>query len=166
MRYFSKRSFNRIKILCSILVMVIAFGMVPGMNVEADYLFEIDHTTFRGNPGISSIHIGSEVVDISTTAFKGLNNLQSITVSADNPFFASYSNCLYNKDLTELICFPAALKGAIIPDTVVSVRTNALYGVDANIRKQINGLIQSQATENMMEWEVTGPHFIHTDYGI
>jgi hypothetical protein len=166
MKLFYEMSFKRIRIWCSVLILALAFTMVPSVSAKAGTITRIDYTTFRGNTSISTIHIGSDVVDISSNAFKGLNNLRSITVSANNPYYTSYSDCLYNKDLTELICFPAALKGAIIPDTVVRIGSNALYGLDKDLTTQIRGLVNSQASENMMEWEITGPHFIHTDYGI
>ena len=166
MELFSEMSFKRIKIWSLALILTLAFSMVPAVESRAEVITEIDYATFRGDTSISTIHIGSDVMEISSNAFKGLNNLRSITVSANNPYFASYSNCLYNKDMTELLCFPAALKGAIIPDTVVSIGSNALYGLDNDLRQQIRGLVKSQASENMMEWQITGPHFIHTDYGI
>lgn len=166
MKFFLEMSFKRIRIWSGALILAVIISMIPALVADAEVITEIDYTTFRGNATISTIHIGSDVVDISSNAFKGLNNLRSITVSENNPYYASYSNCLYNKDMTELICFPAALKGAIIPDTVVSIGSNALYGLDNDLRSQIRGLVKSQATENMMEWEITGPHFIHTEYGI
>ena len=166
MKRFVGRSFNRIRTLGIALVLITVFSVVPAISAKAETITEIDYTTFRGDATISSIHIGSDVIDISSNAFKGLNNLRSITVSESNPYYASYSNCLYNKDFTELLCFPAALKGAIIPDTVVSIGSNALYGLDKDLRQQIRGLVQGQASENQMEWQITGPHFIHTEYGV
>ena len=165
MKLFTVKSFKRIKIWC-VLVPALVLSMIPAVKSNAEVITEIDYTTFRGNASITTIHIGSDVIDISSNAFKGLNNLRSITVSENNPYYSSYSNCLYDKDMTELICFPAALKGAVIPDTVVSIASNALYGINNDLRKQIRSLVESQASENMLEWQITGPHFIHTDYGI
>ena len=166
MKLFSEMSFNRIRKWSVVLIAALIVSMIPAVIAKAETITEIDYRTFRGDTSISTIHIGSDVIEISSNAFKGLNNLRSITVSASNPYYTSDSNCLYNKDLTELICFPAALKGAVIPDTVVSISSNALYGLDKDLTAQIRGLVKSQALENMMEWEITGPHFIHTEYGI
>ena len=166
MKLFSEMSFNRIRKWTLVLIAALIVSMIPAVSAKAETLTEIDYRTFRGDTSISTIHIGSDVIEISSNAFKGLNNLRSITVSESNPYYTSYSNCLYNKELTELICFPAALKGAVIPDTVVTISSNALYGLDKDLTAQIRGLVKSQASENMMEWEITGPHFIHTEYGI
>lgn len=126
----------------------------------------IDATTFRGNNNISTVHIGSNVTDITPSAFKGLMGLRSITVSEKNPYFSSFSNCLYNKDLTELLCFPAALQGAEIPGSVVSIRENALYGVGESLKDEIRNVVNSQAEGNLTEWQVPGAHFVHTPQGV
>ena len=106
------------------------------------------------------------MTEISSGAFRGLMSLRSITVSADNLFYSSYSNCLYNKEMTELLCFPAALTGAVIPDSVVSIGENALYGLQNSLKEQIRDVVEDQAAENAMEWQVTGAHFVHTEYGV
>ena len=164
----SKNGKNRIKgifNICIALVMVTALLPKP-IKAEAMGLTTIDSTTFRGNTDISAIHIGSDVTEITSGAFRGLMNLRSITVSENNPFYASYSNCLYDKNMTELLCFPAALTGAAIPDSVVEIGENALYGLQDSLKDQIRGVVQGQADENMMEWQVPGAHFVHTDYGV
>ena len=140
--------------------------LIPPARASAKEVTRIDGTTFRKNTDISTIHIGSDVTEISSNAFRGLISLKSITVSENNLFFTSYSNCLYNKNMTELICFPAALQGAMIPDTVVSIRENALYGVGDTLREQVKSVVKSQAAENCMEWQVPGEHFVHTDSGV
>ncbi len=137
-----------------------------GVKSFAGDMTTIDATTFRGNPGISTIHIGSDVTSISSSAFRGLLNLRSITVSENNLFYASYSNCLYNKSMTELLCFPAALTGAAIPDTVVSIGENALHGVGDSLKEEIRNVVLAQAEGNLSEWQVPGAHFVHTQYGV
>lgn len=126
----------------------------------------IDVNTFKNNYRITSIHIGPEVDYITENAFRNLKNLQTITVSEDNDFYTSYSGCLYDKDLTELICFPAALTGALIPPTAVSIGMNALKGVPSDLKEQIRTVIKNQASGNLSEIEVPGAHFIHTQNGI
>ncbi len=163
-------SFNKIEVkrvaVASALALSILFSLIPSGKACAAELTEIDSMTFRGNREISSIHIGKDVTDISSSAFKGLMRLSSITVSENNPFYASYSNCLYNKDMTELLCFPAALSGAMIPDTVVSIGDNALYGLGDGLKEQIRSVIKEQASENITEELVEGAHFVHTAAGL
>lgn len=140
-----------------------AFFTVP---VRAADLTVIDSSTFRGNSAITTVHIGSSVMEITSQAFRALINLRSITVSENNPYYASFSNCLYDKDLTELLCFPAALSGAEIPSTVVSIRENALYGVGESLKQQIRSVVESQAADGVREEDVPGEHFLHTEYGL
>ncbi len=149
-----------------ILLMVAAVLLIPAARASASDLTRIDSSTFRGSPSISTIHIGSNVTDITAEAFKGLMNLRSITVSENNMFYTSYSNCLYNKDCSELLCFPAALTGAMIPESTVSIRENALYGVNDSIREQVRDVVNAQARENIMEWQVSEERFVHTSSGL
>ena len=164
----SKKNKNGIRFISYLCIaLVTATVLFPGpVQTKAMGLTTIDSTTFRGNTDISTIHIGSDVTDISSSSFRGLMNLRSITVSENNPFYASYSNCLYNKDMTELLCFPAALQGAVIPESVVSIRENALYGVGESLKAQIKSVVKDQASENMTEEQVPGAHFIHTPSGL
>ncbi len=151
-----------------IVIMLAIMGLLWGLPLRtlAGGITRIDSSTFRGTPEITSIHIGSDVTEITSGAFRGLMKLRSITVSEDNPFYTSFSNCLYNKDKTELICFPAALTEALIPETVTSISKNALYGVGDGLKSEIRGVIESQAQNNLMEWQVPGEHFIHTPFGV
>ena len=152
--------------LIAITLAALMIALFPNTEVKASGLTTIDASTFRGHTDIASIHIGSDVTEITSGAFRGMMNLRSITVSSSNPFYASYSNCLYNKEMTELLCYPAALPGAVIPDTVVSIRENALYGLQDSLKAQIRSVVNGQAAENQMEWQVPGAHFVHTDYGV
>ena len=163
----SKNAAKRIRrILSSCLALMMTALLLTPMQAKAMELTTIDSTTFRGNTSISTIHIGSDVTEITSGAFRGLMNLRSITVSENNPFYASYSNCLYNKSMTELLCFPAALSGARIPDSVVEIGENALYGLQDSLKEQIRGVVKGQADENLMEWQIPGAHFVHTEYGV
>ena len=136
------------------------------ISSKASGLQKLDASSFKSDYRITSIHIGSDVYEISDYAFRNLNNLKSITVSENNPYFASYSNCLYDKEMTELVCFPPALSGAVIPASVVTIRQNALHGVADGIKEQVKTVIEAQASGYLKESEVPGAHFIHTDKGI
>ena len=156
----------KIKFKIFIALMVAAVLLIPSAKASAKDVTKISGTTFKRNTNVATIHIGSNVSDISSNAFRGLMSLRSITVSENNPYFASYSNCLYNKNMTELLCFPAALTGAVIPDTVVSIRENALYGVNEGLIEQVRSVVKGQAAENLTEENIPGEHFVHTPAGI
>ena len=123
----------------------------------------IDSSTFKSDYSITSIHIGSDVFEITSTAFRNLYNLRSITVSSNNPIYASYSGCLYDKALTELLCFPPALSGAYIPDSVVSIGEYALHGVPEDLKDVIRDVVKSHASEEGLDWDIPGDHFVHVD---
>ena len=93
-----------------LLSVVMAFMMLCSISIpsKAQGLTQIDSSTFRGNYKITVVHVGSDVSEITPSAFRNLNNLREITVSDNNPFYSSYSGCLYDKGMTELLCFPAA----------------------------------------------------------
>ncbi len=151
-----------------ILAFLLVFFLMSSMTITSKaYGYKtIDVSTFNSDYRIKTIHIGSDVWDITENAFRNLNNLQSITVSDNNPFYASYSGCLYDKYLTELLCFPPALSGAKIPSTVVSIGKNALRGVPEDLKDQIRDVVEVQASGNLLESEIKGAHFIHGAGGI
>ncbi len=147
-------------------ICVFLLALNISIPVKAEGLTQIDSTTFLSNTSISTIHIGSDVSEISSSAFRGLMNLKSITVSDKNPYYSSYSNCLYDKAQTTLLCFPAALSGAYIPETVTTIGENALHGVGDSLKTEIRAVVEAHASNNLMEWQVPGEHFIHTSYGV
>ena len=151
-----------------ILAFLLIFFLMGSMTITSKaYGYKtLDVSTFKSDYRITTIHIGSDVWDITENAFRNLNNLRSITVSDNNPFYASYSGVLYDKYMTELLCFPPALSGATIPSTVVSIGKNALRGVPEDLKEQIMDVVEVQASGNLLESEVKGAHFIHGAGGI
>ncbi len=147
------------------LLLTVVMAILLSITVRASgYGYStIDSTTFKSNYKITSIHIGSDVIDITNNAFWNLNNLKSITVSENNPFYASYSGCLYDKYYTELLCYPPALGGTYIPETVVSIGKNALHGVPEKLKTQIRDVVDNQAQGNWLEDDIPGEHFVHIE---
>ncbi|WP_081779885.1 transglutaminase domain-containing protein [Butyrivibrio proteoclasticus] len=156
----------KVKFIAFAMVLALVSSFIPAARVEASEGVVLSAKSFRNELDITTVHIGSDVTEITSGAFRNLIRLRSITVSDNNPYYASYSNCLYDKDMTVLLCFPAALSGAVIPASVVSIGENALYGVPDGLKEEIRNVIHAQAAGNLMEWEVPGSHFIHTEYGI
>ncbi|WP_026516705.1 transglutaminase domain-containing protein [Butyrivibrio sp. MC2021] len=154
------------RILAAALAFFIGTLIFGAVSADAYTVTVIDSATFNGNSKITTVHIGSDVYEITSGAFRNLINLRSITVSENNPYYSSYSNCLYDKEMTELLCFPAALSGASIPETVVSIRENALYGVADALKKQIKAVIENQAMDGATLSEIPGEHFVYTENGL
>ena len=91
------------------------------------------------------IHIGETVKEIAADTFRNQINLQYIEVSNDNPYFTSFSYCLYDKDMTTLICFPQAMLKAEIPSTVTKINQYALYGVDPYVSEKVKDAVIKNA---------------------
>lgn len=164
-RFFDSKK----RIIVRVITAVLAIALLTGtysVSAMAAGLTIIDASTFRKTPDVTTVHIGSDVTDITPGAFKCLMKLKSITVSENNPFYTSYSNCLYNKDMTELLCFPPGLDGAMIPSSVTSIGEYALTGVGGKLKDDIRAVIKNQADANLKLEDVPGAHFIHTKYGV
>ena len=116
-------------------------------DVPAADITEITGATFP-NYHITSVNIGTDVSSISTDAFSNLHDLKKITVSKNNRHYSSYGNCLYDKDQTELICFPQALDGANIPSTVTSIAPGALEGRSQGFRKKVADVVADNAVRS------------------
>jgi hypothetical protein len=148
------------------LIMVLAIACTASITSFAKDPTRLDARSFKDGYQITTLHIGSEVEEITSGALKNLVNLREITVSENNPFYCSYGGCLYDKAMTELLRYPPALQGSVIPSTVVSIRPNALYAVPDGLKEQIKEVVKGQASENMDEDDVPGEHFIHTPEGV
>lgn len=94
-----------------------------------------DSVTIIGNSAfcycgrLTSVTIGNGVTTIEMGVFSDCSSLESITVSESNANYASQDGILYNKDKTQFIHIPKAIKGAvIIPEGVTSISDFAFEG--------------------------------------
>ena len=82
----------------------------------------IGDEAFGDCDSLTSITIPDTVTHIGKSAFSRCNNLVNITVDPNNPNYASIDGVLFNKAITELVCYPNGRAGAYtIPDTVTFV---------------------------------------------
>ena len=72
---------------------------------------EIGYDAFSGCANLTSITIPDSVTSIDNYAFLGCTSLTAINVATGNKNYVSVNGVLYNKDKTELICYPAEKKG-------------------------------------------------------
>ena len=63
--------------------------------------------TFWNCTSLTSITIPNSVTWIGGSAFYGCSSLIAIDIAADNEYYTSVNGVLFNKDKTELICYPA-----------------------------------------------------------
>ena len=95
-----------------------------------DSVKRIGDGAFRGCTGLTSITIPDSVTSIGESAFSGCTGLTSINVAENNSNYCSIDGVLFNKDKTELICYPVGKTETSysIPDSVTSIGQSAFSG--------------------------------------
>ena len=92
-----------------------------GDVVLPDSVISLDSTAFSQS-GITSLTIGKNVKEISSYGFNDYTKLESIQVDENNLYFSSKDGVLFNKNKTELICYPRYKGGSYtIPNGVINI---------------------------------------------
>ena len=76
---------------------------------------------------LTNITIPSSVTSIGKQVFSNCSKLTNITVDNLNNNYSSEGGIVFNKDKTEIIVCPPAIKEVIIPDTVRTIGDSAFY---------------------------------------
>ena len=89
----------------------------------------IGNSAFEDCSRLTSITIPDSVTSIGDYVFSGCESLTAIDVEVGNNDYTSVNGVLFNKDKTELICYPAGKtdKSYNIPDSVTSIGYSAFY---------------------------------------
>ena len=89
----------------------------------------IEEGAFQHCTSLTSITIPTSVTSIGTCPFTYCTRLNNITVSSSNSSFSSSDGVLFNKNKTEIICYPAGKTGNsyTIPDSVITIGTHAFF---------------------------------------
>ena len=92
-----------------------------------DGVKEIGYAAFSECAGLVSVKIPDNVTKIGESAFINCAKLTKIDVTAGNKYYSSANGVLFNKDKSEIICYPAGIKnvGYSIPDGVTVIRDRA-----------------------------------------
>ena len=95
-----------------------------------DSVTSIGESAFEDCSSLISITIPDSVTSIGDSAFSGCKSLTAIDVEIGNNNYTSVNGVLFNKDKTELICYPAGKtdKSYNIPDSVTSIGDSAFSG--------------------------------------
>lgn len=73
---------------------------------ESKPVTSIHEYAFNGDGTLQVINIGASVTEIDERAFYSCWALQCIYVDDSNPNYCDIDGVLYNKDMTEIICYP------------------------------------------------------------
>ena len=128
----------------------IGFGAFTGCsNLQAvtfaadSQLTSIAEQAFADCTKLTKVTIPANVMSIGIDAFYDCTAMQSITVSANNSNYSSDGGCLFSRDGTELIAYPAGKTGVYqVPDSVTSIGNDAfsyssltgiLYGTSSRL---------------------------------
>lgn len=98
-----------------------------------DGVTSIRTRAFEGCSSLSSITIPDNVKTIENRAFSRCSSLGSINISENNGYFSSDNGVLFNKDKTQLICYPGidSVNTYTIPDGVTRLTNYAFYGASS-----------------------------------
>lgn len=92
-------------------------------------VIEISAGGFEGNSVMTSVIIPSKVSIIGKAAFRNCTKLKNFYVNSANRDFSVYDGALYNKEKSELICYPCGkTTPADIPISVKRIGSEAFYG--------------------------------------
>ena len=81
----------------------------------------ISQNTFRGCRSLNGVIIPNSVSSFGVGAFEGCDPLNTFIVGRDHPYLTTQDGALYNKDKTELVCWPNAPKSVVLPSSVVRI---------------------------------------------
>ena len=96
-------------------------------TIEGRSVTAIDFMAFSSCFNVEKIEISKNVKSIADGAFSNCISLKSIEVSNDNASFSVKDNVLFDKNMTQIICYPAKKSGSSyeMPDSVESINKNA-----------------------------------------
>ncbi len=97
-------------------------------TINGEKITAIGNYAFSGCKNLQSITIPASVTSIGKNVFDGCSKLETISVATQNSKYSCQDGVLYDKDQTQIILVPTAIKGTVtIPANVTSIDEHAFY---------------------------------------
>lgn len=95
-----------------------------------DGLSKIGKNVFKDCVLLDTLKLPDHLTKIESSAFRGCINLEKLEISSKNKFFKTVDGILFNKNKSEIICYPQNKpdKTYTIPDSVTHIREWAFSG--------------------------------------
>lgn len=86
-----------------------------------DSVTKIGEAAFSNCPYLKTVSIGKGLLEIGEAVFNGCSSLEEITVDQSCPNYSSQTGIMYNKDKTEFVHVPAAIREVVIADGITVI---------------------------------------------
>ncbi len=98
-----------------------------------DSVTSIGGSAFYGCTSLTNVTISDNVIYIGSGAFSGCSSLTDILVSVENTVYTVENGVLFDKDETELICYPAGKTETAyeIPNGVISIESHVFLNCNS-----------------------------------
>ena len=123
-------------------------------EINGKSVTSIGNEAFIYSIGFTSIIIPNSVANIGIGALMGYGStLKNISVDKENKYFSSEDGILFNKDKSELLCYPCQKKDEsyVIPDSVINIREFSFYNCS-----RLKSVIIPNTVTSIENWAFSG----------
>ena len=119
--YYQEKNWDDNELFISNHLIQVKSSVADSYTIKQGTLCVADHA-FIYCETLTNIEIPASVTSVGGAFREGCDALENIIVSESNPVYSSQNGILFNKNKTEIIHVPVAIKGElVIPDSVTSI---------------------------------------------